>query len=49
MPVHEKIFFQMHQNFTPFAPYWFPIYDASPLIFANLNHHSLKMVPTKFV
>jgi len=30
-----------------FTPYWAPI-GASPLIFAKLNLHSLKMLPTKF-
>jgi len=41
-PVHEKIFFK-----PIFAPYGAPI-GASPLIFAKLNPHSPKMLPTKF-
>jgi len=34
-------------KFTIFAPYWAPI-GTSTLIFANLNPHSLKILPTKF-
>jgi len=40
-------FFKIHPNFTPFCPYWASI-GASPLIFANFNPHSAKMLPTKF-
>jgi len=40
-------FFLNSPNFTPFAPYWAPI-GASPLILANLNPHSPKILPTKF-
>jgi len=35
-------------RFLPlFAPYWAPI-GVNSLIFANLNPHSPKMLPTKF-
>jgi len=47
LPVHEKNFFLNSPNFNPFAPYWAPI-GASPLIFANLNNHSPKILLTKF-
>jgi len=39
-PVHEKKIFKNSPYFTPIR--------ASPLIFANLNSHSPKMLPTKF-
>jgi len=44
LPVHEKKIFLNSPNFTPFCP---PI-GASPLIFANLNPHSPKILPIKF-
>jgi len=47
LPVHEKMFFKIHQILHLFAPYWAPI-GASPLTFANLNPHSPKILPTKF-
>jgi len=43
LPVHEKIF----RNSPNFTPFWAPT-GASPLIFANLNPHSLKRIRTKF-
>jgi len=43
-PVHEKKIFENSPYFTPFCPLWGP----NPLIFANLNPHSPKMLPTKF-
>jgi len=39
--------FKIHKILPLFAPYWAPII-ASPLIFANLNPHSPKILPTKF-
>jgi len=39
--------FKIHQILPVFAPYWAPI-GASPLIFAKLNPHSPKILPTKF-
>jgi len=47
MPVHEKKIFLNSPNFTPFCPYWAPI-RFNPLVFANLNPHSPKTLPTKF-
>jgi len=44
----RRRFFKIHQILPLFAPYWAPI-DASPLIFANLNPHSPKILHTKFV
>jgi len=43
----RRRFFKIHQILPVFAPYWTPI-GASPLNFADLNPHSLQMVPTKF-
>jgi len=37
----------IHQILPLFAPYWDPI-GTSPLIFANVNVHSPKTLPTKF-
>jgi len=38
---------KIHQILPLFAPYGAPI-GANPLIFANLNSHSPKILPTKF-
>jgi len=43
----RRRFFKIHQILPLFAPYCAPI-RASPLIFADLNSHSPKMLPTKF-
>jgi len=43
----RRRFFKIDQILPLFAPYWAPI-GASPLIFANLNLHSPKTLPTKF-
>jgi len=43
----RRIFFKIHRILPLFVPYWAPI-GTSPLMFANLNPHSLQMVPTKF-
>jgi len=43
----RRKFFKIHQILPLLAPYGAPI-GASPLIFANLNPHSPKMLPTKF-
>jgi len=43
----RRRFFKIHKILPLFTPYWVPI-GASPLIFANLNPHSLQMVPPKF-
>jgi len=47
MPVPEKKIVKIHQIVPFFVPYWAPI-GVRPLIFANLNPHSPKMLPTKF-
>jgi len=38
---------KIHQILPLFAPYWVPI-CVNPLIFSNLNPHSLKMLPNEF-
>jgi len=43
----RRRFFKIYQILPIFAPYWAPI-GASPLIFANWNPHSPKILPTKF-
>jgi len=43
----KRRFFKIHQILPLFAPYEAPI-GASPIIFANLNSHSPKILPTKF-
>jgi len=43
----RRRFFKVHQILPLFALYGAPI-GASPLIFANLNHHSPKILPNKF-
>jgi len=43
----RRRFFKIDHILQLFAPYWAPIV-ASPLIFAKLNPHSLKILPTKF-
>jgi len=39
--------YQIYQILPLFVPYWAPI-GASPLIFAQMNPHFPKMLPTKF-
>jgi len=43
----KRRFFKINQILHVFAPYWAPI-GASPLMFANLNPHFPKILPTKF-
>jgi len=43
----RRRFSKVHQILHLFAPYGAPI-GASPLIFANLNPHSPKILPIKF-
>jgi len=40
-------FFKIHQILPLFSPYGAPI-GANLFVFANLNPHSWKMLPTKF-
>jgi len=44
LPVHEKKIFKISPYFTP---YW-ALIGASPFIFANLNPHFPKTLPSKF-
>jgi len=43
----RRISSKIHQILPHFAPNWPPI-GTNPLIFANLNPHSAKMLPTIF-